>query len=426
MEVKEGFQNTVVGCIPIDWEINKIGELSKTVTGNTPSSKEDGLWGNAYPWITPSDIKYNRDIWRGERSLSQKGFDRSRQLPPGTLLVTCIASIGKNAILTTGGSCNQQINAVYPSQKHSNHYLYYFLEYKSTYLSSLAGKTAVPILNKSAFDLVPIPFPNLPEQQKISEILSTVDNKLAAIDAEIEQTKTLKKGLMQTLLTQGIGHTQFKCSPLGQIPKSWAVVEMNNAITFMSDYVANGSFKSLKDNVTVFDNTEYSYYVRLYDLRRGLGHKNQKYVDKKSYEYLKKSSLHGDEILMANIGANVGECFLIPKLNKPATLAPNMISILMNNSEFNPQFVYFYLTSSFGWKEIDKVIEGSGQPKINKTRLKTLKLVMPNLSEQNQIARILTTVDNKLELLQQKKAANQQLKKGLMQQLLTGQKRVKV
>ena len=83
----------------------------------------------------------------------------------------------------------------------------------------------------------------------------------------------------------------FKNSEVGLIPEDWNSSELSNTIIELTDFVAAGSFESVRNNVTVYEGHEYAFYVRLYDIRLGLGHKNQKYVDKKSYDFLKRSKL---------------------------------------------------------------------------------------------------------------------------------------
>lgn len=169
----------------------------------------------------------------------------------------------------------------------------------------------------------------------------------------------------------------------------------------------------------------YALYVRLVDLRAGLGNKNQKYTTKESYDFLKKSSLYGGELLMANIGANVGEVWQMPHTNKPATLAPNMLMTKFKNN-IDSTFMYYYLSSEWGQNRISKTISGSGHPKINKTDLKQVIVPTPSLNEQQKIVAVLTNADKEIELLEQQLADLQQEKKALMQQLLTGKKRVTV
>ena len=125
---------------------------------------------------------------------------------------------------------------------------------------------------------------------------------------------------MELMTKQG-----YKQTELGLIPKDWGEPKsLNEVLSEMTDFVAAGSFESLRENVSVYDSDNYAFYVRLVDIRAGIGHLKQKFVDKISYDFLKRSNLFGDEILIANIGANVGEVFLMPKVNRPATIAPNM------------------------------------------------------------------------------------------------------
>src|SRR5690606_13468574 len=97
-----------------DWEVKKLGEVGEIITGGTPPTSNKEFWGSDIPWITPTDININKNIYFGERNITELGLKQLRPLPANTLLVTCIASIGKNAILRKKGGCNQQINAVVP------------------------------------------------------------------------------------------------------------------------------------------------------------------------------------------------------------------------------------------------------------------------------------------------------------------------
>jgi type I restriction enzyme S subunit len=212
---------------------------------------------------------------------------------------------------------------------------------------------------------------------------------------------------------------EYKESPLGKIPKNWKVSQLSECTDEVTDYVAAGSFAALKDNIKVFGEPNYAIYVRLTDLRKGLGHSEQKYVDKRSYEFLTKSNLYGREILFANIGANVGEVLMMPEMKAKATIAPNMIVIRANNRNVVPEYLHSYFRSPIGLRQIDKIIAGSGHPKINKTELRQLLTILPSLPEQQKIAEILSTVDDKIEVIDQQIIETQALKKGLMQRLLT-------
>lgn len=115
----------------------------------------------------------------------------------------------------------------------------------------------------------------------------------------------------------------------------------------------------------------------------------------------------------------------MPNVDLPATLAPNMLMTKFK-SYIDSGYVYYFLASDFGQNRISKVIAGSGHPKINKTELKQVKVLLPPLNEQQKITKVLINADKEIELLEQQLADLKQEKKALMQQLLTGKRRVKV
>ena len=98
-----GYKHTEIGVIPEDWDLKKLNLIGEIVTGSTPSTYNIGYWNGNIPWITPTDITDSKDIFFGARSLTEQGFNQIRQLPKDTVLITCIASIGKNAILRING-----------------------------------------------------------------------------------------------------------------------------------------------------------------------------------------------------------------------------------------------------------------------------------------------------------------------------------
>jgi type I restriction enzyme S subunit len=205
----------------------------------------------------------------------------------------------------------------------------------------------------------------------------------------------------------------------------WVEVLITECIDLMTDFVANGSFESLRNNVNVYSSINFAYYVRLYDLRLGLGHSKQAYIDEESFKFLKKSSLNQGDILIANIGANVGEVWQAPLLNRPATIAPNMI-LLKAKSSINQNYLYYYLKTELGEKEIQSTVSGSGQPKVNKTELKRVRVKLPpSIEEQNKIAWALLAIDEKITQLTQKHELLNQYKKGVMQKIFSQELRFK-
>ena len=183
------------------WMTKRVSEFGEIVTGATPRTDIDAFWGERYPWITPTDISSDRDMIASERMITQKGLDSIRSLPANSVLVTCIASIGKNAILKIKGGCNQQINAVVPSTDYRAEFLYYLFEFNCQYLLANAGTTATSIVSKATFSELAFEVPLLAEQRAIAAVLSDLDAEVSALEQRREKTRAIKQGMMQQLLT---------------------------------------------------------------------------------------------------------------------------------------------------------------------------------------------------------------------------------
>ena len=183
------------------WETKRVSEFGDIVTGATPRTDIDAFWGEQYPWITPTDISFQRDMISSERMITQEGLNSIKTLPANCVLVTCIASIGKNAILKTKGCCNQQINAVIPNAAHSAEFLYYLFELNTRYLLAKAGITATSIVSKKIFGELSFKIPFVDEQRAIATVLSEMDAEIVALEQRRDKARAIKQGMMQQLLT---------------------------------------------------------------------------------------------------------------------------------------------------------------------------------------------------------------------------------
>ena len=143
----------------------------------------------------------------------------------------------------------------------------------------------------------------------------------------------------------------------------------------VTDYVANGSFASLRDNVTLYDEPEYAVYVRNTDLK---SNSYPKYVDKASYEFLSKSALNGGEVIISNV-ADVGSVFLCPFLPAPMTLGSNVIMLKSDRNQWSC-FMYLYFRFFKGKDQLVEITTGSAQPKFNKTAFRALNVDVPDQS----------------------------------------------
>ncbi len=184
-----------------EWQVKRVADFGDVITGGTPRTDNGDFWGEGFPWITPTDISRARDISTSERSVTHAGLATIRVLPANTVLVTCIASIGKNAILKTVGGCNQQINAVVPNCDNCAEFLYYLFELNKPYLQANSGTTATSLISKATFQELVFDVPVFSEQTAIATVLSDMDSELAALECRLAKARQIKQGMMYELLT---------------------------------------------------------------------------------------------------------------------------------------------------------------------------------------------------------------------------------
>lgn len=199
----------------------------------------------------------------------------------------------------------------------------------------------------------------------------------------------------------------MKETPFGKIPDDWGLDTIINVTELVTDYVANGSFKSLADNVQYQEDEDSTVLIRLVDYNNGFNGKFV-YVNDHAYEFLSKSKLYGNEIIISNVGANVGTVFRCPRLNKQMTLGPN--SVMLKFKE-NDDFYYYWIKSPFGQHMLQSIVTGSAQPKFNKTNLRQVLVPIPPLDLQKKIADILSCLDKKIE-------TNEKINRNLQDQAL--------
>jgi type I restriction enzyme S subunit len=416
------FKDTEIGSIPKEWEVVRLENVIKELKNGFASGKrdDDGI----------VQIRMN-NVTTGGHLI----FDSFLKVPvpeninkfllkENDLLfnnTNSIDLVGKSTIFN---------NVSFPCT-FSNHFtrirfrdevlpewvLFHFIKlWRKGFFRSVAirhvGQAAVQTKYLTSLEIA---LPPLPEQQKIAEILSTVDQGIEKVDEAVRKTQRLKNGLMQKLLTKGIGHKEFKDTEVGKIPEDWEVKKLGEVITLCQYGLSSKMSQAGKYPIIKMDDIVNGNVVP----------DKVKYInlDKKTFENFR---LEKGDILFnrTNSYELVGRTGIF-LLDGEYVFASYLIRLRPKGDVVDS----FYLTSYliFSNEKLRRLATRAvHQANINATTLQKVMVLIPPLPEQQKIAEILGTIDGRLELLRKRKERLERVKKGLMNDLLTGRKRVRL
>lgn len=227
-----------------------------------------------------------------------------------------------------------------------------------------------------------VQIPPLVEQErivaKIEELFSELDNAVETLNA----TKAKLEVYRQAVLLKAF-----------EPKNNWNIGKLGDVIQVLTDYHANGSYEILKQHVELLDTPDYALMIRSTNFEKNDFSNDLKYITKEAYDFLKKSQLFGDEVLMGKIG-NAGKVYYMKDLNRPMSLAMNLFAMRFDRC-VSSKYVYYFLNSAKSIEDIKKHVKGVGTPTINKNSVRDLYFAYPDTNEQRNIV---TEVETKLSL----------------------------
>jgi type I restriction enzyme S subunit len=415
---KVNFTQTEIGRIPKEWDVVRLAEITiRLIGGGTPSTSQPEYWDGDIPWMTSANLT-DRVILHGMRNITEKGLRDSATniVPKDSLLISTRVGIGKVGIAGIDIAISQDLTGLAPDKSKVNvEYLYWAILSKSFHLSGLSQGSTVKGLTRDYVRNLKLLLAPLPEQKKIAEILSTVDQAIERVGGAIEKTKRLKKGLMQELLTKGIGHKEFRDTEIGRIPKAWKLIKLGETANVRYGL---GQPPALETNGIPM--------IRATNVKRGrIVREGLIFISPSAVPNSRDPFLRVGDILVVRSGAYTGDVALVTKEWEGAVAGYDLI--VTPSDTIDSQFLTYYLLSSSVQKRHFVGLKvRSAQPHLNSSQVEETPIPIPPLPEQRKIAGILGTVDERLELLRKRKERLKRTKKGLMDDLLTGRKRVRI
>jgi len=399
--------------VPNGWEKHPVGKICRSIVPGRNKPKE---FSGSIPWVTTPEIKGRyipskvQQNYVSTEALRECG---GKIVPSGAVVMAAVGELGLVAIASEEVVLNQQLHAFVCSGSVHNEYLAYWLSSQKPYMETIASKTTIPYLNKTNCESIPVALPPLHEQRKIAKILSTWDKAISTTERLIDNSKQQKKALMQQLLT---GKKRLLDDSGKPFKGEWTHGYLGDLCVFKG----GSAFKEVYQG----NSTGEIPFIKVSDMNLPLNGKfiseANNWVTNDIAKEMKAKEFPKGAVVFAKVGA----ALLLNRrriLTRETIIDNNMMAATPLDS-VTTEFLYQIMLAI----DFAKFVQDGAVPSVNQSDLSKFKLTYPERLEQEKIASVLANADKEIELLEQQLADLKQEKKALMQQLLTGKRRVKV
>ena len=388
------------------WNMVKLSDVFTLQMGKTPSRNNPDYWNGNHQWLSIADFGMNgKYINKTKECITDAAVAESgiKATPHNTVVMSFKLSIGKTAITVEDIFTNEAImsfidKGTYPIDVNYIYQLFSGKDWSKGTNKAVMGTT----LNKATLSQITIPLPPIETQHQIADNLEKVSKLIDLCNTILNKLDILVKSRFVEMFGDVVLN-----------PKKWVKELMGNYMTLLTDFSANGSYEYIDSNVVMYDEPNYALMVRTTDLEKNDFENDVKYIDENAYNILSKSKLFGDEIIMNKIGS-AGKVYLMPKLNRPASLGRNAFMFRFN-SDINIIFLYHLLTTEYGVVEIQQHVRGAVTKTITKNAARSIRIIVPPIKLQNQFADFVSQIDKSKLVVKLILEKAETLKKSLMQ-----------
>ena len=405
-----------------DWEYKKVSEIYEF------TQKPRGLSYTNYneiPFI-PMELISNETPIIDEYILKSGGCITSgTYIENGNLLVSKITpcfengkqGIVENLPLNFGVATTEVIPLKEIEGTSNKYFLYYYLlkkDVRASLASKMVGTTGRQRLNKDTIAHTEIPFLDLVEQESIVQALRTVQIAKETRQKELILERERKAALMDHLFTHGTRNEPRKQTEIGEIPESWEVKQIKD----LAD--VKGGKRLSKGSDFAKEATEYPY-IRVTDFREGSVRLSElKYLEYEIQQQIKNYCISSNDVYIS-IAGTIGLVGTIPKEVDGANLTENAAKLVIkDNSILDKDYLAIVLSNEFSQKQFEVLTVKTSQPKLALARIQQVKIPVPCLSEQKEIANTIRTNERKMLSLQNEIDLLDELFQALLEELMTG------
>ncbi len=410
--------------VPEGWRVAKLGDVAEAQSGGTPLRTNALYWDGTIPFMKIEDMtRAKKYLSATENFITEAGLKNSsaRMFPSNTVFLAMYASFGCVCISKILCSCSQAILGFDKSQHIIPDYLYYLLiSMKSSWRREVQTGSQ-PNLSKGLVLGKKVILPPLAEQEKIAEILGSVDAAIDSTRRVIDQTRSLKRALTQQLLTKGIPgrHAKFKDSPFGKIPQEWSVAPLATITKLQTGFPFKSSW---------FDESSKMRLVRGENV--GVGRCD--WSDARRIDTEKHGAFDEYRLSLGNIIIGMDRTFTKAGYKLTRIVESDLPALLVQRvgrfqpKECDEEYLFCVLKSDQYISKIKNNQKGSDLPHLSKTEILEPNIPIPPRREQAEIATFLASFEEKENKEQVLLSQLGILKVALMSALLSGNIRVSV
>ncbi len=419
--------------LPPHWKRLQLQEISEIYSGGTPSRVTPSFWNGTIPWVTPGELTTlaTKRIDFTQEKITEPGLSNSSAhlLPEGAILVTTRATIGSVVVAAMPLATNQGFKSLVLKQDVNVDFYYHLLKFITPeFIRRASGSTFLEIPGRE-FEKIVVPIPPLPEQRRIAEILDAADDAIRQTEHVIAKLRQVKAGQLHDLLTRGLdaqgrlrdldAHPeQFKDSPLGRIPREWEVSTLQDVLTELYRYPTYYKIQYQENGIPevrgelILDSGEVEPQKGAY-----------RYISEQTAANFPKVRLEAGDFVMS-VRGTLGKIAVIPSWLAGAVITANLIRLQFSLTRVFVQWMKHFLLSEAFQARLELKTSATTIKTIQAPALGCITLTLPSVPEQSRIAATLDAADSRIRAEEATLAKLRQIKRGLMDDLLTGRVRV--
>lgn len=409
-------------ALPSSWSKESLVDISDFRRGSFPQPYGNPEWydDNGFPFVQVYDLGSTNLLKPITKvRISALAAEKSVFVPKGSVLVSIQGSIGRVVVTQYDAYVDRTILIFTQISSNLDRDFFALMvrEIFELKKNEADGGVIKTITKETLKDFLMV-VPPLPEQQKIAKILTSVDEVIEKTQAQIDKLKDLKTGMMQELLTNGIGHTEFKDSPVGRIPAEWEVQSLDE----LSSFITSGS----RGWAQYYSETG-AIFIRIGNLTRehiNFRFKDTIYVTPPNSAEGKRTLVQTGDVLIS-ITADLGVIAVVNDDIGEAYVNQHVSLVRLNDSKIS-RWVGHFLAFEDSQKQFTANNDSGAKAGLNLSAIRNTKVALPKLDEMQKIVDSLDSIDFAIAMKRKKLVKASETKKALMQDLLTGKVRVKV